>query len=259
MTDASSAPQPPLISIEGAAFGYPPRAPVLEGVDLAIPPGDFLGVVGPNGAGKSTLLRALLGLHAPLAGVVRRAPGIRAGYVPQRQALDPIWPVRVVEVVLMGLAREIGLLRRPGAAHRARALEALAQTGMAAHAERLYRDLSGGQQQRALIARALAPAPDLLVLDEPTNDLDLTGERDVMELVRSLHEGGRAVVLVTHALPLVASYASRLALVRDGRVEAGPLDAMLTPERLSPLYGAPVTVATVAGRRVVVATGGPPS
>ena len=128
-----------LIALERASFGYGRGAPIIRDVDLAITRGDFLGVIGPNGSGKSTLLRALLGILTPVTGSVRRAPGERAGYVPQRQALDMIWPVRAIDVVLMGLTGEIGLLRRPTAAHRLRADEALAASGMAEHAQRLQR------------------------------------------------------------------------------------------------------------------------
>jgi ABC-type Mn2+/Zn2+ transport system ATPase subunit len=251
MPDAPAAPGP-LIAFDGASFGYAPRAPVLRDVTLEVARGDFVAVIGPNGGGKSTLLRAILGILPPLEGAARRAPGERAGYVPQRQALDPIWPLRALDIVLMGLAREVGPLRRPGAEHRSRALLALEEAGMAAHAERPYRDLSGGQQQRTLIARALVSAPDLLVLDEPTSDLDLAGEHGILEVIARLHREGKTVVLVTHALHLAAAYAHRIALVRDGRVEVGPLADMLTPERLSPLYGGPVVVADAGGRKVVL-------
>jgi ABC-type Mn2+/Zn2+ transport system ATPase subunit len=242
----------PLVSIEGAALGYGHGAPVLASVDLAIGHGDFLGIVGPNGSGKSTLLKTILGLIPPLAGAVRREPGARIGYVPQRQVLDPIYPLRAIDVVLMGLYGEIGLFRRAGADARDRAHKALEAAGMAAHAERLYRDMSGGQQQRILVARALVAGPELLILDEPTNDLDLAGERGIMELVARLHREGRTVLLVSHMLNLVAAYVTRLALIHDGKLDSGPVGDMLTADRLSAIYRMPVLVADVEGRRVVV-------
>jgi len=251
---------PDLVRIERATLGYTPGSPVLEGVDLAIARGDFLGVVGPNGSGKSTLLRAILGVLAPGSGTVRRQRGVRFGYVPQRSALDPIYPLRAIDVVLMGLFGELGFFRRPGRDARERARRALDAAGMGALADRLYRELSGGQQQRTLVARALVSEPDLLVLDEPTNDLDLAGERDVMDLVSRLHAAGRTVVLVSHMLNVVAAYVRRLALIGRGRLSVGSIEDMLRPDRLEALYGVPVTIAEVAGRKVVVtgALGGDP-
>jgi ABC-type Mn2+/Zn2+ transport system ATPase subunit len=235
--------QAPLVSITGADLGYRGAAPVLRDVSLAIAPGDFLGV-----------LKTILGLLAPLSGRVARRddPRVRLGYVPQRQALDPIYPFRVVDVVLMGLYGELGLFRRPGAAERDRAAEALASAGVGDLAERLFRDLSGGQQQRVLVARALVSGANLLLLDEPTNDLDLAGERDVMDLVKKLHTGDRGIVLVSHMLNLVAAYASKIALIHKGTIAIGSRAEMLTPERLGALYGMPVEVHDLGGRKVVL-------
>src|SRR5205085_10050377 len=136
-----------------------------------------------------------------------------------------------VDVVLMGLYGELGFFRRPGRDAHARANRALEAAGITGFAERLYRDLSGGQQQRVLVARPLVAEPELLVLDQPTNDLDLAGERGIMELVASLHRSGKTVLFVSHMLNLVGSYVRRLALIFEGRVTVGPLDEMLTSER----------------------------
>jgi ABC-type Mn2+/Zn2+ transport system ATPase subunit len=241
-----------LFRFERAALGYTSGVTVLHDVDLTIRRNDFLGIVGPNGSGKSTLLRSVLALLEPTSGKVTRRAGIRYGYVPQRQALDPIYPLRCADVVRMGIYREIGYLRRPGREVMERAVRALDAVGIAHLAERLYRDLSGGQQQRTLVARALVSEPDLLVLDEPTNDLDLAGERGIMELVTRLHDQGRTVLLVSHMLNVVAAYVHRIALIDRGTLSSGTIDEMLTADRLSALYGMRVSVVEAGGRKVVL-------
>jgi ABC-type Mn2+/Zn2+ transport system ATPase subunit len=168
----------PAVACREVWFAYDHEEPALQGVSFTVAPGSFTALIGPNGAGKSTLLRILLGLLEPERGSVeifgepaggRRtdaAGGARPiGYVPQRVKLPAGFPLTVAEVTLMGRYGRLGLLRRPGAADRARAAEALAQVGMAELAGRRFSDLSGGQQQRALIARALAGEPNLLLLD----------------------------------------------------------------------------------------------
>lgn len=219
---------------------------VLEGVDLEVPRGDLLAVLGPNGSGKTTLLRAMLGTLAPARGAcVRRG---RVGYAPQRGALDPVFPFTTREVVAMGL---LGGPRRAREDERAAVTRALEACGLLAKADAPFRDLSGGQRQRALVARALVSEPDVLVLDEPTNDLDLRGEHEVMELVRGLHAAGRTVVFVSHALHVVARYARRIAFLSGRTVSSGPADEMLAAPRLAALYGLDVVVGEVGGRRVV--------
>ncbi len=251
MTAATEA--PPLVRLAGARLGYPDRV-VLEGVDLEVRRGDFLAIVGPNGAGKTTILRAVLGVVPPLAGACAREG--RLGYAPQRSALDPVFPLAAADVVGLGLVGQPGPTR--GAPARARVLRALEACGMAAHAGTPFRDLSGGQKQRVLVARALVSEPDVLVLDEPTNDLDLRGEHEVMELVRALHAGGRTVIMVSHLLHVVARYAQRIAFIHDGLLVAGPARSMLSARRLEPLYGMPVVVGDLAGHPVVAPKGGPP-
>src|SRR4029079_19383535 len=145
---------PPLVTFDRATLGYGRRV-VLTEISFEIPVGDFLGLVGPNGAGKTTILRAILGSLKPMRGTVSRSPTLRFGYVPQRDQVDYNFPLRVIDVVLMGRYDRIGLIRRPTADDRRRAMTALEHVGIADLAERALTDLSGGQKQRALIARAL--------------------------------------------------------------------------------------------------------
>lgn len=261
MTGAAREKRAPLVEFENARLGYGQKV-VLDGITFAIHEGDFLGVVGPNGSGKTTLLRTFLGLLPPLRGrVAWREGGLRPriGYVPQRQVLDPVFPLRAIDVVLMGLYAQIGPCRRPAARHATAAERALERAAIAPLADRAFRDLSGGQQQRVLIARALASEPDVLVLDEPTNDMDLVGENSIMEFLRDLHRNeGKTVVMVSHLLNIVANYASRLALIGDGGLRLGSVDEILTDESLGRIYGIPVAVRSVDGRRVVFPSGGRP-
>ena len=225
----SAAPEP-LLELAGARLGYG-RASVLAEVDLALHREDYLLVLGPNGAGKTTLLRGLLGIDPLLSGE-RRARG-RLGYVPQRGALDPIYPLRARQIVAMGL---LGEARQPRAVQRARVEAALEACGIAAAGETLFRELSGGQSQRVLIARALVSDPDLLVLDEPSNNLDPRGQVEVAALLDQLHAAGRALVLVSHRW---SEAGNRVALVSGGRVEVGPPELLLSAERLGAAFGWP--------------------
>lgn len=246
---------PALIKFSGVDLGYSGR-PVLRSVGLTVAKGDFLGIVGPNGAGKTTLLRGILGTLRPLCGSVSFADGrgvLRFGYVPQRQSLDDAFPLSVLDVVLMGRNRLVGLCRRPRKADRESAVRALAQVGLSHLAGSLYRDLSGGQKQRVLIARALAGEPNVLVLDEPTTDLDLAGQRAVMDLLARLHEeNGLTVVVVSHLLHHVINYATSIAFVVDDTVSVMPTETAVTEAHLGRLYGIGVHVGEVEGRRFVL-------
>lgn len=248
----------PLIVFENVSLGYG-ASPVLTGVDFTLTTHDFLGIVGPNGAGKTTLLRGILGLLPPRSGSVTTArPRLKMGYVPQRDRIDTLFPLTVLDIVLMGAYNRLGPFARPGRADREAAREAIADTGIEALEQRPFRSLSGGQQQRALIARALMGRPDLLVLDEPTNGMDLPSEAAIMDLIQHLHGAhGMTVLMVSHNLNTVVSYARRIAVVGDGRFREGPVDAMVTADVLSALYGVRVAVHSAGGRAVVMADTAP--
>jgi ABC-type Mn2+/Zn2+ transport system ATPase subunit len=242
-----------LVTFDRATLGYGPRT-VLSDLSFSIAQGDFLGLVGPNGAGKTTVLRALLGTLKPLAGTVSRAPGLRFGYVPQRDQVDYNFPLKVLDVVLMGRYDRVGLWRRPAATDRKLAMDALDHVGILDLADRSLTNLSGGQKQRTLIARALVGEPNVLVLDEPTNGMDLVSTTQILGLVRSLHErDGLTVLMVSHALNEVANYVQRIALVVNGAFRIGSVDEIITEPTLSAMYGIPVEVDSLNGHRIVVA------
>lgn len=173
---------------------------VLHGVSLAIAPAEIVTIVGPNGSGKSTLLRALLGMVPLAAGRVRRQPGMRIGYVPQRLHIDPTMP--------MTAGRFLSLPTRRGPAE---TTAALARVGLPGVAGLAMTDLSGGQFQRVLLARALLTEPDLLILDEPTQGLDQPGEAAFYRLIAEVrHQTGAAVLMVSHDLHVVMSASDRV-------------------------------------------------
>ena len=245
-----------LITFDHATLGYGRRV-VLSDISFEIPTGDFLGLVGPNGAGKTTILRAILGSLAPLSGSVAKAPGLRFGYVPQRDSVDYNFPLKVLDVVMMGRYDRIGLMRRPSRDDRDRAYRALEHVGIANLAERPLNALSGGQKQRALIGRALVGEPNVLVLDEPTNGMDLVSTTQILGLVRELHEKDNLTVLmVSHALNEVANYVERIALVVERGFRIGRVGEIMTEETLTQMYGIDVDVDEMHGHRIVVARRG---
>jgi ABC-type Mn2+/Zn2+ transport system ATPase subunit len=196
----------PAISLRDVTLGYDGR-PILQGVTLTIERGEFLALLGPNGAGKTTLLRGMLGLIPVVAGTIAYGFDRAAnppGYVPQRERLDPIFPLTAFEVVLMGTYARLALLRPVGRRERARATDCLAQVGLAAQARQPFWALSGGQKQRVLIARALAADPEILLLDEPTAGVDVAAEEVILDLIAQLNrQRGLTVGLVCHHLPRI--------------------------------------------------------
>jgi len=230
---------PPVVCFEGVDFAYD-GAVAIEGADFDIYPGESVCVVGPNGGGKTTLVKLMLGLLAPDRGRVRlfgRPPKrtrSRVGYVPQQSPHDPLLPVRAREVVLTGLLRP-GRLGPARKEERERAAATLDRLGAADLAEQRFAGLSGGQRQTVLVARALVGAPDLLVLDEPTANVDAAGETRVREALR--REGREAtLVTVSHDLNFVSRWVPKAVCVnREVRVHP---TAELTAERARELYGA---------------------
>lgn len=245
-----------LLRATALALGYGDEV-VLRDVDLEIRREAFWFVVGPNGTGKSTLLRALLGDLRPLHGEIWRAPELesakRVGFVPQRCDLNPALPTTVHEFVRLGLVN----LRVPRDEARESLGSALREVGLHGMEDRDYWSLSGGQRQRALLARALVRRPTLLVLDEPTNGLDLASERSVLRFLERLNRMEHlTIVFVTHDLPLASRYASDVALLHDRTLEAGPRDSLLTEDRLKSVYGLPVRITGAGTARVAIEVDG---
>jgi ABC-type Mn2+/Zn2+ transport system ATPase subunit len=208
----------PLLALENADFGYEGRA-VVRGASLVVRPAEFVVVLGANGSGKSTLLRGMLGRLAPLAGRVVRRDGLRVGSVPQRETLDPHYPLSGRDVVMLGATRELRPWQIARRAERGRARDALASCDALAFAKHRFATLSGGQRQRILLARALATQPDWLVLDEPTAGVDPTAERAILDLLGNLaREHRRSIWMVTHHVGAIAGRCDRRIRVEDGHV-----------------------------------------
>jgi zinc/manganese transport system ATP-binding protein len=240
---------------------------VWSDVDLTVRAGEFVAVLGPNGAGKSTLLKVVLGLLPVAGGTVRvlgDRPGAanrRIGYLPQRRAFDPATRVRGVDVVRLGLdgdrwgtplPRWLGGAR--ARATRARVTEVIELVGAQTYAHRPIGQLSGGEQQRLLIAQALIRRPELLILDEPLDSLDVTNQAAVSALLSDVcRTQGVAVLLVAHDVNPLISYLDRVVYLAQGAaVEGRPVD-VITAQTLSALYGTPIDVLRDhAGRLVVV-------
>ena len=164
----------PHLALRDVSLGYDGRV-VLEHISLTVERGEFLALLGPNGAGKTTLLRGILGLLPVRTGRIEYGFDRLVnppGYVPQRETLDPIFPLTVFEVVLMGTYARLAPLRPVGRRQRQVATTCLAQVGLPTLGARPFWALSGGQKQRVLIARALAAEPEILMLDEPTSGVD---------------------------------------------------------------------------------------
>ncbi|OZB19747.1 MAG: manganese ABC transporter ATP-binding protein [Rhodobacterales bacterium 34-62-10] len=243
---------PPALEVGGLTVAYGEK-PVVFSVDMAVAQGTMTAIVGPNGAGKSTLLKAVLGLVKPLSGEVRlfglplsRARD-RVAYVPQRASVDWDFPACVIDVVLMGLHRELGLLRRLRPEHLARARACLARVGMEDFASRQIGQLSGGQQQRVFLARALAQSADLYLLDEPFAGVDAATEKAIIAVLKDLRAEGRTIVAVHHDLSTIRAYFEHMFLINMRAIAAGPVAEVFTSSNLQRAYGGRLGEAQVAG------------
>ncbi len=232
----------PVIDINELWFSYNSE-PVLEDITLNVERGEFLGLIGPNAGGKSTLLKLLLGLLTPSRGSIEilgttpvQARG-RIGYVPQYAMFDRKFPISVEETVMLGrlgLTRTLGSFSRHD---RQRAREALATVEIGHLRNRGLHELSGGQLQRVMIARALACDPEILLLDEPTANIDMRAEEDIFALLKS-YNSRMTIIVVSHDIAFISTYVSLVACLNHKLIchQAGPLESSLIEE----LYGQPM-------------------
>jgi ABC-type Mn2+/Zn2+ transport system ATPase subunit len=209
----------PLIAVKNARLGYQ-DATILDNVELAIQPGDFIAIAGPNGSGKTTLFRTILGFLPVLSGSLTRNCSLAEfGYVPQSAALDANFPVTVEEVVAMGAYGRLKPYRPMPDEEKARLRKVLEQVGLAQLAARAFFSLSGGQKQRILIARALMVGPKILILDEPLSGVDTESRAAISELLLQLNrDEKKAIFFSSHDLRMVRSVTEKILRVDDGRV-----------------------------------------
>ena len=204
-----------VIEIKDLSFAYDKQT-ILEGINLTIEEKDFLAIIGPNGGGKSTLLKLILGIIKPLKGsisVLGKTPSkslTHIGYVPQNTNVNTDFPIKVIEVVMMGHVESKRPLFGYGKNEILCAMGALAQVGMEEFAHSKIGALSGGQRQRVMIARALCAHPKILILDEPTSSIDIAGQKEIYELIKTLNES-ITVIVVSHDISVILEYANKAA------------------------------------------------
>lgn len=250
----------PKLDVENLTFGYTHR-PVLEDIGFRVAPGRLVSLVGPNGSGKSTLLKCMLHILKPQRGRVRvdgrevsRLSRLETAktltYVPQN--IHRIFPHSVFDVVFMGRRPHLGWFGNQR--DKERTWEVLSLMGLADLAVNTFTELSGGQQQKVLIARALAQETGLILLDEPTSNLDIWHQLDVLNIVRELvAKKAVTVIMALHDLNLAAKYSDDILMLKNGRLTAlGEPHAVLTPENIASVYSVDTFVASRGGQPYVI-------
>ncbi|MFM8347773.1 MAG: metal ABC transporter ATP-binding protein [Bacteroidota bacterium] len=229
------------------------KKPVLWNIDLTLPQGKLVGIIGPNGAGKSTLIKACMGLLPLSSGYVKlfgeelNTVRERISYVPQRESVDWDFPASVLDVVLMGRYRRIGLFGRIREADRDVAMDCLRKVGMESFASRQISQLSGGQQQRTFLARALAQQASLYFMDEPFAGVDAATEKTIISLLRNMTAAGQTVVVVHHDLQTVSQYFDWVIMLNTRLIGCGPVDTVFTSDQLRETYGGKLTLLSDVG------------
>lgn len=208
---------PVVIDIKDLSFAYDKQM-ILEDINLSVEEKDFLAIIGPNGGGKSTLLKLILGINPLKKGfisILGKEPSEslkEIGYVPQNTNVNTDFPIKVIEVVMMGHVSTKRPLFGYGQDEMLSAMDALEQVSMQEFAQTKIGSLSGGQRQRVMIARALCAHPRILILDEPTSSIDITGQRSIYELLRELNKSV-TIIVVSHDISVILEYANKAAHV----------------------------------------------
>ncbi len=249
------------IAVHNLSFSYGAQR-VLSDVSFTAADGALLAVLGPNGVGKSTMFRCMLGLMNDYTGTIAvndtdirtlsaRQMARRIAYIPQ--SYYPTFHYSVLDMVLMGTAHQLSPFALPGDEQAAVAEQALAQVGMQHLSARSFQRLSGGEQQLTMIARALAQQAKILVMDEPTSNLDFGNQLRVLSCIKGLAADGYTVLLSSHNPQHALTYADRILALIDGSVAAdGPPQDVLTETLLQRLYGVQAAIVDTADGRVIV-------
>jgi len=240
-----------ILQADEVSYQYPGMSrEVLTKITFSACPGESVILLGPNGTGKSTLLKCLAGLLLPTNGKIslhgsdiskmqRYEVAKKIGFVPQSQ-VSP-FPYLVEEIVLMGRASHLGLLKNPGADDEKRATEALDTVGISHLAKRPCSNLSGGEWQLVLIARAIAQEPEILLLDEPTSHLDLGNQMKVLRVIKKLRDDGMCIVIATHYPDHAFITADRVTVLKEqSMIHDGRPDLVITSELMLDVYGVSV-------------------
>ncbi len=247
-----------IIEVKDLCFSYGKKS-TLRNIDLSLRPGEIVGMVGPNGSGKSTLIKCLNGILRPTQGRVRlcgddigalepREVARRVGYVPQ--GMSDMYSATVFDTVLMG---RIPYLRWQPTEHDIRvASNVLRSLGLTDFSMHDVSRLSGGEKQKVMVARALAQEPKVLLLDEPTSNLDLKHQMEVMEIITRQAEEGISALVSVHDLNLALRYCDRFIMLKEGMVFAEGGKEMFTTGSIETVYGINVSVLDNNGRTLVV-------
>lgn len=248
----------PALEVRHLCAGYGEKR-AIDDITVSVAAGKRVGLIGPNGAGKSTLFRAIIGLLRPMSGRVfingrsDRRSRQEVAYVPQFEDVDWNFPVAVMDVVEMGLARQVGWLRLPGSRHRRIARNSLERVGMVAFEKTQIGELSGGQKRRVFIARALAQGANILLLDEPFSGVDAVAQQNLFEILDRLRQDGVTVLLATHDLSLAATHFDELLILNQRVVAYGEPDDVFKPDILSKAFGGQLAI-WQNGQQIVMLT-----
>ena len=257
-----SAVNDPILTFRDVTFGYDRGRAALNQLTLEVPAGSVTAILGPNGAGKTTLLHLMLGWLKPQSGQIllnglplrEYSPRVKSqwmGLVPQSEHIP--FEYSVLEFVLFGRTPYLHPLEMPSQADYQVAFEVLQQVGIADLRARTLTTLSGGEKQLVLVARALAQRPRILLMDEPSNHLDLENKSRLLGLLRELHAAGVTLLLTTHEPEVATAVATHVVLMSQGSLfQSGPVDQVFTSENLSAAYELPVEVLRLDGRRMVL-------
>lgn len=242
----------PIVEAHNLTVSYN-KKPALWNVDFSIPKGKLVGIIGPNGAGKSTLIKSMMQLVPLSSGYVKlfdkRLNKVRhkVSYVPQRESVDWDFPASVLDIVLMGRYGKRGLFKWLTKEDKAIAWACLEKVKMEAFAKRQIAQLSGGQQQRVFLARSLAQQADLYFMDEPFAGIDATTEKSILDLLVSMKNAGKTIMVVHHDLQSAYEYFDWIILLNTRLVASGPKEQVFTKDLLTATYGGKLTILSKIG------------
>ena len=232
----------PALKIQGLTVSYGDKTAIFS-VDANFPTASMSAIIGPNGAGKSTLLKAVIGVQPILAGQVHIFDNPiknnlqKIAYAPQRVSVDWDFPTNVIDVVQMGLYRQVGLLGRMKGEQTSIAMDCLDRVGMADMWQQQIGQLSGGQQQRVFLARALAQDAEIYLLDEPFSGVDAATERAIIDVLKSLKSKNKSIIAVHHDLATVRDYFDYVLMINIKNIAEGLINEIFTNENLQSTYG----------------------
>jgi ABC-type Mn2+/Zn2+ transport system ATPase subunit len=236
---------------------------LLDRISLSVSRNEFVGIIGPNGAGKTTLLNVIAGFERfegtlslfghREAWARSRETRLRVGYVPQLFQIDPAFPILAAEAVMTGAIGRLGLFRSPGRREREKTMRLMEMMRVAHLADRPLGQLSGGERQKVSLARAILQQPDILLMDEPTANLDIAVQKEVLNLINEIHKQETLTLLfVTHDFTMLPAAMRRAVLLNQGKtVFDGDIDTALSGETLSRLFQYPLETFERNGRRFV--------